>query len=234
MSLTVVLVHGAYAESASWSGVISRLHAAGHKAIAFANPLRSLSGDAAALSDLLSSIDGPVVLVGHSYGGAVASNAALGRDNVKALVFVAALAPEAGENVPDLTGEFPGAPLGEHVHGVPQADGSLDFYVDQDAYHEHFAADLTPEQAALDVVAQRPVNAKALEEPSGPPAWKTIPSWFIYAELDRAIPTEASRYMAERAGARAVVEVPGASHALPASEPEAVADIILQAAAAVS
>jgi pimeloyl-ACP methyl ester carboxylesterase len=231
MKPTIVLVHGAYAESASWNGVIRRLHAAGHRAVAFANPLRSLSGDAAAVSSLLASIEGPIVLVGHSYGGAVTTNAAVGHDNVKALVYVASLAPDTGENVPDLTGKFPGATLGEHVHQVPLADGSADFYVDQDAYHEQFCADLPAEQAALDAAAQRPVNSNALEEPSGEPAWKTIPSWFVYAERDLAIPGEASRFMAERANARAAVEVPGASHALPASQPQAVADIILQAAA---
>jgi pimeloyl-ACP methyl ester carboxylesterase len=117
---TIVLVHGAHAESASWNGVISRLQAAGHRVIAAANPLRSLSGDAAFVAALLASIDGPIVLAGHSYGGMVATNAAVGNDNVKALVYVASLAPEKGENVPDLTGKYPGAPLGDAVVEVPQ------------------------------------------------------------------------------------------------------------------
>ena len=233
MTSTIVLVHGAYAESASWSGVISRLLAAGHRVIAAANPLRTLSGDSDFVSALLASIDGPIVLVGHSYGGMVATNAAAGNDNVKALVYVASLAPEKGENVPDLTGKFPGATLGDAVVQVPLPDGTADFYVDQSKYHQYFGADLTPEQAALDAAAQRPVNSAALDEGSGEPAWKVIPSWFIYGELDLAIPAEASRFMADRANARETVMVPGASHALPASQPQAVADIILRAAAAI-
>ncbi|MER5458470.1 alpha/beta hydrolase [Micromonospora sp. NPDC002389] len=233
MKPTIVLIHGAFAESASWKGVISRLQAAGHRTIAAANPLRSLSGDAAAVSDLLATIEGPIVLVGHSYGGAVASNAATGNDNVKALVYVAALAPDKGENVPDLTGKFPGATLGEHLYEVPLGDGTADVYVRPESYHEHFGADLTAEQAALDATTQRPFNTTALNEGSGEPAWKTIPSWFVSPERDLAIPIEVFRFMAERANAREAVEVAGASHALPTSQPQAVADVILRAATAV-
>jgi pimeloyl-ACP methyl ester carboxylesterase len=229
---TIVLVHGAFAGSASWNGVIRRLHTAGHRVIAAANPLRTLTGDAAAVADLLASIKGPVVLAGHSYGGAVITNAARGNRNVKALVYVAGLAPDKGENVPDLTGKFPGATLGEHLYEVPLANGTADVYVHQNFYHQHFSADLPAEQAALDAATQRPFNTAALTESSGEPAWKTISSWFIYPELDLAIPAQAFRFMAERAGARATVEVPGASHALPASQPQAVADFILDAAAA--
>jgi pimeloyl-ACP methyl ester carboxylesterase len=229
---TIVLVHGAFAGSASWNGVIRRLHTAGHRVIAAANPLRTLTGDAAAVADLLASIKGPVVLAGHSYGGAVITNAARGNRNVKALVYVAGLAPDKGENVPDLTGKFPGATLGEHLYEVPLANGTADVYVHQNFYHQHFSADLPAEQAALDAATQRPFNTAALTEGSGEPAWKTISSWFIYPELDLAIPAQAFRFMAERAGARATVEVPGASHALPASQPQAVADFILDAAAA--
>ena len=233
MKPTIVLVHGAFAESASWNGVISRLQAAGHRTIAAGNPLRSLSTDAASVSSLLATIRGPIVLVGHSYGGAVASNAALGNDNVRALVYVAALAPDKGENVPDLTGKFPGATLGDHLYEVPLNDGTADVYVDPAGYHEHFAADLSFDQAAVAAATQRPFNTNALAEASGEPAWKTIPSWFISPERDLAIPLEAFRFMAERANARESVEVPGASHALPVSQPQAVADFILRAAAAV-
>ncbi|MFI7080165.1 alpha/beta fold hydrolase [Micromonospora sp. NPDC049903] len=233
MKPTIVLIHGAFADSASWNGVISRLQAAGHRTIAAGNPLRSLSGDAAAVADLLATIDGPIVLVGHSYGGAVASNAATGNDNVKALVYVAALAPDKGENVPDLTGKFPGATLGEHLYQVPLRDGTADVYVRPESYHEHFGADLTAEQAALDAATQRPFNTTALNEGSGEPAWKTTPSWFVSPERDLAIPIEVFRFMAERANVREAVEVAGASHALPASQPQAVADVILRAAASV-
>lgn len=231
MKPTIVLVHGAFAESASWNGVIGRLHTTGHRVIAAGNPLRTLTTDAAAVADLLAAIQGPIVLVGHSYGGAVITNAARDNANVKALVYVAGLAPDKGENTPDLLGKFPGATLGEHLYEVPLADGTADVYIHQNAYHQHFCADLSTEQAALDAATQRPFNTGALNEGSGEPAWKTIPSWFIYPELDLAIPAQTFRFMAERAEARATIEIPGASHALPASQPDAVADCILQAAA---
>jgi pimeloyl-ACP methyl ester carboxylesterase len=229
---TIVLVHGAFAESASWNGVIHRLHVAGHRVIAAANPLRSLPSDSAAVADVLAGIQGPIVLAGHSYGGAVITNAARGNTDVKALVYVAGLAPDAGETTPELIDKYPGATLGEHLYEVPLADGTADVYVDQNAYRQHFCADLSAERAAADAAAQRPFNTAALNGASGEPAWKTIPSWFIYPELDLAIPAQAFRFMAKRAGARAIVEVCGASHALPASQPDAVADCILQAAAA--
>ena len=232
MKPTIVLVHGAFAESASWNGVIRRLHAAGHRVIAAANPLRTLTTDAAAVADLLAGIQGPIVLAGHSYGGAVITNAARGNTDVQALVYVAGLAPDAGETTPELIDKYPGATLGEHLYEVPLADGTADVYIHQNAYHQHFCADLSAEQAAADAAAQRPFNTAALHGISGEPAWKTIPSWFIYPELDLAIPAQSFRFMAKRAGARATIEVPGASHALPASQPDAVADCILQAAAA--
>jgi pimeloyl-ACP methyl ester carboxylesterase len=230
---TIVLVHGAFAESGSWNGVIRELQLAGHHVIAAANPLRSLSGDAAALSSLLATIDGPVVLAGHSYGGAVASNAAIGHDNVKALVFVAAFAPETGESILELSGKFPGSTLGDTLHEVPLSDGTVDLYIQQDKFHKQFAADTPNTQAALDAAAQRPLNTTALNEGSGEPAWKNLPSWFIYPELDYNIPLQAHRFMAERAGACGTVELPGASHAIPTSEPHAVALVVLQAAASI-
>ena len=233
MKPTIVLVHGAFAESASWNEVISRLQVAGYRTLAAGNPLRSLSGDAASVSSLLATIKGPIVLVGHSYGGAVATNAATQHENVKALVYVAALAPDKGENVSDLLGMFPGATLGEHLVEVALGDGTGDVYVSTEAYHEHFAADLTAEQAALGAATQRPFNTTAITEPSGEPAWKTIPSWFISPELDRAIPLETFRYTAARANAQETLEVPGASHALPVSQPQTVADFILRAASAI-
>lgn len=233
MKPTIVLVHGAFAESASWNGVIHRLHTSGHRVIAAGNPLRSLTMDTAAVTDLLASIHGPIVLAGHSYGGAVITNAARDNTDVKALVYVAGLAPDKGENAPDLLGKYPGATLGEHLYEVPLADGTADVYVHQNAYHQHFCADLSAEQAAVDAATQRPFNTAAVNEPSGEPAWKTVPSWFIYPELDLAIPAPTFRFMAQRAGARAVIEVPGASHALPASRPDAVAECILAAAAAI-
>ncbi|MEV1004827.1 alpha/beta hydrolase [Nonomuraea sp. NPDC050202] len=231
---TIVLIHGAFAESASWSGVIQRLHAHGYPVIAAGNPLRSLSGDAAVVSAVLATVSGPVVLVGHSYGGAVASNAAVGHDHIKALVYVAAFAPEAGESIGELSGKFPGGTLGQTLTEVPLPDGSVDLYIRQELFHQQFAADIPAELAALDAAAQRPLNTVALNEGSGEPAWKTIPSWFVYPELDRNIPLAAHRFMAERAGSRQSVELPGASHAIPASEPEAVAAVIIAAAKTIS
>ncbi|MEU4690354.1 alpha/beta hydrolase [Actinoplanes sp. NPDC023714] len=234
MKPTIVLVHGAFAESGSWNGVIQQLIAEGYPVIAAPNPLRSVSGDAAGVSALVATIDGPVVLVGHSYGGAVISNAAAGHDNVKALVFVAAFAPEAGESIGFLSGKFPGSTLGETLREVPLADGSVDLFIRPERFHQQFIADVPAGVAALAAATQRPLNTAALNEGSGEPAWKELPSWFIYPELDFNIPLEAHRFMAERAGARTTVELPGASHAIPASEPAAVAETILRAARSIA
>jgi pimeloyl-ACP methyl ester carboxylesterase len=230
---TVVLVHGAFAESASWNGVIRRLQDQGYTAIAAANPLRSLSGDAQFLASILESIEGPVVLVGHSYGGSVISNGALGNENVKALVFVAAFAPEEGESIGELSGRSPGSTLGETLESVRLSDGTTDLYIRQEMFHQQFAADAPAEQAALDAVTQRPLRDVAQNEGSGPPAWKSVPSWFVFPELDKNIPIEAHRFMAERAQAREVVEIDGAPHAVGVSHPEEVADVILRAIKAV-
>jgi pimeloyl-ACP methyl ester carboxylesterase len=230
---TVVLVHGAFAESASWNGVIRRLQDQGYTAIAAANPLRSLSSDAQFLASILESIEGPVVLVGHSYGGSVISNGALGKDNVKALVFVAAFAPEEGESIGELSGRSPGSTLGETLESVRLSDGTTDLYIRQEMFHQQFAQDVPAEQSALMAVGQRPVRDVALNEGSGAPAWKSMPSWFVFGELDKNIPLEAHRFMAERAGAREVVQIEGASHAVGVSHPEEVADVILRAIKAV-
>jgi pimeloyl-ACP methyl ester carboxylesterase len=230
---TVVLVHGAFAESASWNGVIRRLQDQGYTAIAAANPLRSVSGDAQFLASILESMEGPVVLVGHSYGGSVISNAALGKDNVKALVFVAAFAPEEGESIAELSGRSPGSTLGETLESVPLSDGTTDFYIRQEMFHQQFAADSPAEQAALDAVTQRPLRDVAQNEGSGAPAWKSIPSWFVFPELDKNIPLEVHRFMAERAQAREVVQIEGASHTVGASHPEEVTDVIMRAIKAV-
>jgi pimeloyl-ACP methyl ester carboxylesterase len=226
---TVVLVHGAFAESASWNDVIRRLHEQGYTAIAAANPLRSVSGDAESVASILEAVEGPIVLVGHSYGGIVNSNAARDNENVKALVYVAGFAPEEGENASELSGRFPGSTLGETLWPVQLSDGSSDLYIRQEEYHQQFAEDVPAEQSALMAVGQRPVRDVALNDASGPPAWKSLPSWFVFGELDKNIPLEAHRFMAERAGAREAVEIEGASHAVGVSHPEEVADMILRA-----
>jgi pimeloyl-ACP methyl ester carboxylesterase len=230
---TVVLVHGAFAESASWNGVIRRLQEEGYTAIAAANPLRSVAGDAESVASIFEAVEGPIVLVGHSYGGIVISNAARDHENVKALVYVCGFAPEEGENAFELSGRFPGSTLGEALWPVPLSDGSTDLYIRQELFHQQFAADVPAEQTALMAVSQRPGRDGALTEDSGAPAWKSIPSWFVFGELDKNIPAALHRFMAERAQGREVVEIEGASHAVGVSHPEEVADLILRVLKAV-
>jgi pimeloyl-ACP methyl ester carboxylesterase len=233
MRPTIVLVHGAFAESASWDRVIDPLVAAGHRVIAAANPLRSLSGDAEAVSDLVRTIDGPVVLAAHSYGGAVISNVDADAGEIVGLVYVNGFAPDAGENCFQLASMFPGSMLGEAtVQPVPRSDGTTDFYVAQDPFHDIFCADVPAPQAALMAATQRPATQEALVEPSGErPLWKRVPSWFLIGEHDHIIPAALQHYMAERARAHETVEIPGASHVALVSHPKATAHMILEAAA---
>jgi pimeloyl-ACP methyl ester carboxylesterase len=232
----VVLVHGAFAESASWNGVIEQLQANDVHTIAAANPLRSIPGDAAYLRDVLAGIGAPAVLVGHSYGGMVITEAAAGHDQVAALVYVCAFAPEHGESAFDLSGRFPGSTLGQALDASPVSSGGSEFVIRPDVFHQQFAADVSPAQAAVMSATQRPVTQTALTArlPTDAPAWKTIPSWFVFSDQDRNIPVALHRFMADRAGAKDVREVPGASHALSVSRPEAVAASILQAVHAVA
>ncbi|MEW2079187.1 alpha/beta hydrolase [Streptomyces sp. NPDC013433] len=232
---TVVLVHGAFADSTSWNDVIRRLRHDGYPVVAVANPLRSLSGDSAYLKDVLAGIEGPIVLVGHSYGGSVISNAATGDKNVKALVYLAAFLPEKGESAVDLSGRFPGSTLGDALRPVPvtNADGSrgTDLYIQNDKFRHQFAADVPRNETDLMAVTQRPVTEAALAEGAAEPAWKTIPSWVLVATRDLNIPAAAQEFMAERAGAR-TTEV-RASHAVSVSQPGKVTDVIEDAARAV-
>jgi pimeloyl-ACP methyl ester carboxylesterase len=231
MSHTIVLVHGAFAESSSWDGVVDPLAADGHKVIAAANPLRGLASDAAAVSDLVRSVDGPVVLVGHSYGGMVISNVAADAGELVGLVYVCGFAPEPGDSAFTLSERFPGSTLGDTLRPVPRSDGTTDLYIATERFHDQFCADVPAERAARMAVTQRPITLEALQEASGEPLWKSIPSWFLIGEEDRNIPAELQRFMAERAGARRAVEVPGASHAISVSQPEATAKLILEASA---
>ena len=226
----VVLVHGAFAESASWNGVIERLNAQGVTAVAVANPLRSLDGDAAYVRDVVASIDGPVVLAGHSYGGQVVTQAAAGIDRVKALVYVSAFAPDQGESALALSGRFPGSTLGDAVLSKPLTGGGAELAIDVPKFAGQFAADVDPAVAALMAATQRPVAEAALTAGLvGEPAWRTVPSWHVWGAADRNIPAEAMRFMADRAGARTAQEIPGAGHALTVSQPGPVADVILEA-----
>lgn len=226
----VVLVHGAFAESASWNGVLERLAAEGVTATAIANPLRSLHGDAQYLRDVVASLNAPVILVGHSYGGQVITEAAAGNPAVRALVYVSAFAPEAGETALGLSGKFPGSTLGDAVVARPLTDGGNELSIDVAKFPAQFAADVEPAVAALMAATQRPVTELALTESiSGAPAWLTLPSRFVWGDADRNIPAEALRFMGERAGGVELTEIPGAGHALPVSEPAAVAETILRA-----
>jgi pimeloyl-ACP methyl ester carboxylesterase len=233
MRPTIVLVHGAFAESSSWDRVIDPLVAEGHRVIAAANPLRSLATDAAAISDLVRTIEGPVVLVAHSYGGAVISNVDPEAGEIAGLVYINGFAPDAGESCFQLAAMFPGSMLGEAtVQPVPRSDGTTDFYVATDPFHDIFCADVPAPQAALMAATQRPATQEALVEPSGErPLWKRVPSWFLIGEEDRIIPAALQRYMAERARAERTIAVEGASHAIAVSRPDATVHPILEAAA---
>jgi pimeloyl-ACP methyl ester carboxylesterase len=209
---TIVLVHGALADSSSWDGVISRLQADGYTVIAAPDPLRNLKSDSDYVASIVKSVKGPVVLVGHSYGGSVITNAATSADNVKDLVYVAAYAPEVGESAFDLTGKFPGSILpGALAPPIAQADGAHDLYVQQDKFRPVFAADVPEKQARLMAATQRPVTDEALKGASGPQAWKSIPSWFVYGSADSVIPPAAHAFMAQRADSKDTVVVRGAS-----------------------
>lgn len=228
---TVVLVHGAFADSSSWNGVVKILEKDGYPVIAAANPLRSVKSDAQSVADVLASVKTPVVLVGHSYGGPVISEAAYGNANVKALVYVAAFAPEKGETAAELSGRFPASTLGPTLSApVELADGGKDLYIQQDKFHEQFAADVSPADAKLMAATQRPVTVAALNEAATEPAWKTVPSYFVYGDQDKNIPAQALAFMAERAHSKQTVVVKGASHVVMVSNPKAVASLIETAA----
>ena len=230
MPPTIVLVHGAFADSASWDHVIDRLPAE-QRVVAAANPLRSLAADAESVSDLVRTIDGPVLLVAHSYGGAVMSNVAADAGEITGLVYVNGFAPDAGEHCFQLAAMYPGSMVGEEtVRPVPRSDGTTDFYIARESFHDVFCADVPESQARKMAITQRPATQEALTEPSGEPLWKTVPSWFLIGQEDRIIPAELQRFEAERAGAQRVVEIAGASHAAASSQSGAVAELILEAA----
>ncbi|MFJ5263280.1 alpha/beta fold hydrolase [Streptomyces sp. NPDC088387] len=232
---TVVLVHGAFADSSSWNGVVKELKKDGYPVVAAANPLRGLSNDAAYVKEVLAGIDGPVVLAGHSYGGAVISVAAEGVENVKALVYVAAFMPDKGESAGELTAKFPGSTLAETLVPfpvtLPGGSQGTDFTIDQAKFHHQFAADVPADVANVMAVTQRPATNAALEEPAAAAAWKTIPSWVLVAGQDLNIPPKLQRFQAERAGAH--TEEVRASHAVSVSRPDDVSRIIEKAASTV-
>jgi pimeloyl-ACP methyl ester carboxylesterase len=230
---TIILVHGAFAESSSWNGVLTQLIPKGYPTVAVANPLRGVKSDADYVASVLQGIEGPIVLVGHSYGGAVITSAVKDNENVKALVYVAAFAPDAGETAVELSGRYPGSTLGPTLAPpVDLPDGGKDLYIQQDKFHAQFAADVPVNDAQLMASTQRPITEAALNEASGVPAWKSVPSWFIYGDRDLNIPAAALSFMAERANSNETVVVNGASHVVMVSHPDAVAEVIEHAAIA--
>ncbi|HEV8568169.1 MAG TPA: alpha/beta hydrolase [Actinoplanes sp.] len=229
---TIVLVHGAWADGSGWSGVVERLQRRGYPVRVPPNPLRSLPGDSATVADFLSTLTGPIVLVAHSYGGAVITNAATGNAAVKALVYVDAFAPEQGETVLPLAGAdsalavdpttvfdfvpYPGAPTGD-----------VDLYLKQTVFLESFANGIPERKALVLYATQRPITFSSGNQPSGVPAWKTIPSWYLIGTQDKIIPPAQQRFMAERAHAR--IEEAKSGHLAMVSHPDAVTDLILSA-----
>lgn len=233
---TVVLVHGAFADASSWNGVIERLQAKGVQAKAPANPLRGISNDSAYIAGVLEETPGPVIAVGHSYGGAVITNAAKQAKNVVALVYVAAFATEEGEVLGDVEEGSKDSVLNSALVPLhyPAANGgepAVEFAIDPAKFHDAFAADLPAEETAVMAATQRPVAESGFSEQGGAPAWKDLPSWAVVATGDKAAGTDVIRSMAERAGAT-ITEVDG-SHVIMVSQPQAVTDVILEAVAAV-
>lgn len=234
--LTVVLVHGAFADASSWNGVVERLQTAGLPVAAPANPLRGIAHDSAYIASFLQQIPGPVLLVAHSYGGAVISNAATDADNVVGLVYVAAFAPDEGETLAEIEGNSKDSVLMTALVPLryPNGDGAepaLEFAIDPAKFHDAFAADLPPEQTAAMAATQRPAAELAFSEPSGAPAWKSLPAWAVIPTGDKAAGADVIRSMADRA--RATITEADGSHVIMVSRPDTVTEVILTAAAAV-
>jgi pimeloyl-ACP methyl ester carboxylesterase len=223
----VLLVHGAWADGSSWGGVIPLLRERGHNAVAVQLSLNSLADDVAHTRQVLvDRLQGPTVLVGHSYGGAVISGAAAGQSNVIALVYASAFAPDEGESLGGLSGRYPAAPLGDHLQ--PDSRGKL--WIDPAKYNEVFCQDVDAMQAGVMAATQGPLAGAIFGEKAGPAAWHTVPSWYFVSTDDRAIAPDLERFMAGRMGA-STIEV-ASSHASPVSHPHEVADLIFAAARA--
>ncbi|GAA4703983.1 alpha/beta fold hydrolase [Phytohabitans rumicis] len=226
---TVVLVHGAFADASGWNGVAAQLIRDGYPVIAPPNPLRGVAADSAYLASILATLGGPLILAAHSYGGIVVTNAATGNANVKALVYVAAFAPDQGETLLGLQTTYPGSRLNEAALDFrPYGAGLVDGYIKREVFRDVFAGDVPRSTTDLMWAGQRPADARTLGEPSGAPAWKTIPSWYLVARNDQVLPAAAQRFMAQRAGAQ-VREV-GASHIAMISQPAVTAELIKRAA----
>jgi pimeloyl-ACP methyl ester carboxylesterase len=228
---TVVLVHCAFADASSWKGVVRVLEEDGFPVVAVANPLRSVMSDAVYVSNILAGLKTPIVLVGHSYSGSVISEAAYKSSSVKALVYVAAFAPEAGETAVGLSGRFPGSTLGPTLAApLALSGGGNDLYIQQDKFPDQCAADVPESDARLMAATQRPITEAALNEASTEPAWKAIPSYFVFGEKDKNITPQTLAFMAARTHAKETIVVKGASHVVMVSNPKTVARVIEDAA----
>lgn len=225
MAANIVLVHGADADGSSWSKVIPILQDAGHYAVAVQLPLTSIVDDAATARRAIDKLDAPVVVVGHSFGGVVISQAAHSAANVSALVYVAAFAPDTNESAADLVGRFPALESAKYI--VVDKNGFFAF--PQDQFPRLFAQDVDPVEARVMAAVQGPADAARFAFKSGPSAWREHPSWYVVAEADGIINPELERWMAQRMDAK-TTSVPGASHAVMVSHPREVANVILAAA----
>lgn len=226
---TIVLIHGAFADASSWSSEIAQLQHDGYQVIAPAVPLRGLASDAAYVTSLVRGINGPVVLVGHSYGGAVATEvAANDPQQIKAIVYVAGFIPEAGENVLELSGEFPGSLLGPDTTTAVSYPGGTDLYITAADFRAAFASDRTPAEAAEAAATQRPISQAAAAEPAAASVPAGIPLYEMVATQDKMIPPAAEEFMAHRAGA--TVTTVDSAHDMPVSHPQAVVAVIEHAA----
>jgi pimeloyl-ACP methyl ester carboxylesterase len=233
---TIVLVHGAWADASSWTGVVRRLQTKGYTVLAPANPLRSLSGDSAYLQHFLQTIDGPIVLVGHSYGAAVITNAATGDPDINALVYIDGSVPAEGETVAELAGPKSALSVSDpttifdFVPGTLPPTAESDVYLKRSTFLRSFATGLGKHRAEALWATQRPITLGALNEPSATPAWDTIPSWYLIGTKDLVIPASAQRAMARKAGS--TVSQFKAGHLGLITNPAAVVRTILAAAAA--
>jgi pimeloyl-ACP methyl ester carboxylesterase len=231
---TAVLVHGAFADASGYAGIIRILQGEGMDVRAPMNPLRGLASDADAITRYTTALDGPIVLVGHSYGGAVISQAAPSVKDLRALVYLSAFAPDEGESCATVQEPFPPSLLASTLmpspYEAPAAAGGPDFFIRIADFHETFCADLPDDVAATMAVSQRPLSAAAFTESATAAGWKSLPSWFLVSEKDNAISPEAERFMAERMGA--TTESIDGSHAAFIAQPDVAASLILKAVAA--
>ena len=226
-SPTIVLIHGAFGDASSWRPVFDRLVGDGRTVLAPANPLRGLPHDASYTASVVDQIEGPVILVGFSYGGAVITVAG-DSDKVAGLVYVAGVAPDEGESVNDLQARFPSFAIGPLLRPAELADGSVEVSIDPARFHDVFCADVPDADAAFMAISQRPISATAFDDSASAAAWRTKPSWAVFGTADYPLAPELHRFSYDRAGSR-VTEVEGASHFLVRSQPDIVAGVIREA-----